>query len=62
LRKRNELANSDFQKQKDMELLVLDNLESAFKKGVLITQVPEQVNLKKSESSQKLTNGERASL
>jgi hypothetical protein len=28
--------------QRDMELLVLENLESAVKKGFLVTQVPEQ--------------------
>jgi hypothetical protein len=29
--------------QKIMEILVLDNLKSAVEKGVLITQVPEQL-------------------
>lgn len=32
------------QVQKNMELLVLDNIESAVKKGKLITQVSEQEN------------------
>jgi glyoxylate reductase len=30
--------------QKNMELLVLENLETAVKKGSLVTQVPEQVS------------------
>lgn len=29
--------------QKDMELLVLENMKSAVEKGILITQVPEQL-------------------
>lgn len=31
-----------FETQKEMELLVLNNLRSAVEKGELITQIPEQ--------------------
>lgn len=40
-----------YETQKDMELLVLNNLRSAVEKGELITQVPEQ------KSNKKLNNG-----
>jgi len=33
--------------QKDMELLVLENLEKALRTGKLVTQVPEQISSSK---------------
>jgi len=36
------IGTSTIETQKNMELLVLENVESAVKKGVLVTQVPEQ--------------------
>ncbi|ORY17214.1 D-isomer-specific 2-hydroxyacid dehydrogenase-like protein [Clohesyomyces aquaticus] len=36
------IGTGTFETQRDMELLVLDNLKEAFKNGKLLTQVPEQ--------------------
>ena len=36
------IGTMTYETQKDMEILVLDNLRSAVEKGELITQVPEQ--------------------
>lgn len=36
------IGTMTFETQKEMEILVLDNLKSAVENGVLITQVPEQ--------------------
>ncbi|KAF2469410.1 uncharacterized protein BDR25DRAFT_343770 [Lindgomyces ingoldianus] len=36
------IGTATYETQRDMELLVLDNLKEAFKSGKLITQVPEQ--------------------
>jgi len=36
------VGTSTWETQRNMELLVLENLESAVKKGLLVTQVPEQ--------------------
>lgn len=36
------IGTSTYETQKDMEILVLDNMRSAIEKGELITQVPEQ--------------------
>lgn len=36
------IGTATYETQKDMEILVLDNLRSAVEKGELITQVPEQ--------------------
>ncbi|KAE9377541.1 putative hydroxyisocaproate dehydrogenase [Stipitochalara longipes BDJ] len=38
------VGTSTWETQKNMELLVLENLETAVKKGSLVTQVPEQVS------------------
>lgn len=45
------IGTMTYETQKDMELLVLNNLRSAVEKGELITQVPEQ------KSNKKLNNG-----
>ena len=39
------IGTSTWETQRDMELLVLENLESAVKKGALVTRVPEQQNM-----------------
>lgn len=36
------IGTSTYETQKDMEILVLDNMRSGVEKGELITQVPEQ--------------------
>jgi D-3-phosphoglycerate dehydrogenase len=36
------IGTMTYETQKEMEILVLDNLRSAVEKGKLITQVPEQ--------------------
>ena len=36
------IGTATYETQKEMEILVLDNLRSAVEKGELITQVPEQ--------------------
>lgn len=36
------IGTGTFETQKEMELLVLNNLKSAVEKGELITQIPEQ--------------------
>lgn len=36
------IGTMTYETQKDMEILVLDNLRSAVEKGMLITPVPEQ--------------------
>jgi D-3-phosphoglycerate dehydrogenase len=36
------IGTMTYETQKEMEILVLDNLRSAIEKGELITQVPEQ--------------------
>lgn len=36
------IGTSTYETQKEMEILVLDNLRLAVEKGELITQVPEQ--------------------
>ena len=38
------IGTMTYETQKDMELLVLNNLRSAVEKGTLLTQVPEQKN------------------
>ncbi|KAH8778016.1 D-isomer specific 2-hydroxyacid dehydrogenase [Hyaloscypha finlandica] len=38
------VGTSTWETQRNMELLVLENLESAVKKGLLVTQVPEQIS------------------
>lgn len=40
------IGTMTYETQKDMEILVLDNLKSAVEKGALITPVPEQKNEK----------------
>jgi glyoxylate reductase len=39
------IGTSTWETQRDMELLVLENLESAVKKGALVTRVPEQQSM-----------------
>jgi glyoxylate reductase len=36
------IGTATFETQKEMELLVLENLRSAVEKGELVTQIPEQ--------------------
>lgn len=36
------IGTMTYETQREMEILVLDNLRSAVEKGVLLTQVPEQ--------------------
>lgn len=36
------IGTNTYETQKEMEILVLDNLKSGVEKGELITQVPEQ--------------------
>lgn len=44
------IGTMTFETQKDMEILVLDNLRSAVEKGELLTQVPEQKKAKNSSN------------
>lgn len=39
------IGTMTYETQKDMELLVLNNLRSAVEKGVLLTQIPEQKSM-----------------
>lgn len=36
------IGTATYETQKEMELLVLENLKSAVEKGELVTQIPEQ--------------------
>lgn len=41
------IGTATYETQKEMEILVLDNLRSSLEKGEMITQVPEQTPMRK---------------